>query len=972
MIKTKNKILSFVLFGMLAVSLSLCFVFASPVKTYAAAITTPKYSMEFNYSISTTTGTGGGTGSSTATGKGYSVSVQTAQYSSTTASLSIYGSGSSGTGTFPIGSYINSSIVNLAITSGINQGSITVTNSSGTQVGKGGKSLYLGDLADGTYNVALFFGSGAWATSARSGVGKSTSGSTSFIVDCTAPSISGASTSTTGKYTNQAFTVSASDSGSGVASLYMMSPTASSYSACGTSTTVSSGSVNGLYRFYATDNAGNTSSTYYVYYDTSKPTLSVKTSSGTAITQYTNQAFYCTASDVGSGVYSMDYKTPNSTVWSVYTPGVSIPATSTNGCYQFRATDKAGNVSDSVLVYFDTVNPTGTLYGGSSIISSGGATNAQYVMFLPSDSYSGVKNIYVKTPSSSSYTTYSSGSQLATNGTYYFYCTDNAGNSSATYSIKLDNVAPTMTCSQTDFYSTVDNDFTIKVSDSLSSVTLYYKTPLMSSYASTTSSSYSITTLDSDGKYYFYAVDSVGNKTETKWIELKVAAPVATVERDKDTNQYRVVWDGTATGRLNNAPYEKGTWISDEGEYTFVITNSSNRSSTYSFTIAHCFWVYVTIDPTCTEQGYTVYRCITCGYTYYADYVEAKGHDYEQKLIGESCTEGAYYLYTCKDCGHEEKSEYLTSGGHKYDKTIVPPNCTDRGYTTYKCSVCGYTFNDDYVAAKGHNYKATVLKPTCTEMGYTTFSCKVCHDEYISDYTVALGHDYQTETIEATCTEKGCTLHKCSRCKDEYKTDETMALGHYYTERTIEVSCEENGCVLHTCTRCGYEYETNVVKALGHKYVSEVQEMATCTEDGHRHHLCARCGNSYVTDIPAFGHNYEITDIRTKGGETERTYQCSICGHTYVQELGDQYEEVSNYVEYLFQQYSPYMIYVFLATAGVWSIGMGIAMIIAKKNEEKEKAKKMLVNYCIGLVVIFVILIAAPYLVRGIAALISG
>ena len=66
------------------------------------------------------------------------------------------------------------------------------------------------------------------------------------------------------------------------------------------------------------------------------------------------------------------------------------------------------------------------------------------------------------------------------------------------------------------------------------------------------------------------------------------------------------------------------------------------------------------------------------------------------------------------------------------------------------------------------------------------------------------------------------------------------------------------------------------------------------------------------------------------------------------------------------------MIYVFLATSGVWSIAMGIAIAIAKKNEEKEKAKKMLVNYCIGMVVIFVILVAAPLLVRGIAALIAG
>ena len=50
---------------------------------------------------------------------------------------------------------------------------------------------------------------------------------------------------------------------------------------------------------------------------------------------------------------------------------------------------------------------------------------------------------------------------------------------------------------------------------------------------------------------------------------------------------------------------------------------------------------------------------------------------------------------------------------------------------------------------------------------------------------------------------------------------------------------------------------------------------------------------------------------------------------------------------------------------------MGIMIIIAHRNEDKEKAKRMLVNYLIGLVVIFGILVAAPYLVRGIAALIT-
>lgn len=45
--------------------------------------------------------------------------------------------------------------------------------------------------------------------------------------------------------------------------------------------------------------------------------------------------------------------------------------------------------------------------------------------------------------------------------------------------------------------------------------------------------------------------------------------------------------------------------------------------------------------------------------------------------------------------------------------------------------------------------------------------------------------------------------------------------------------------------------------------------------------------------------------------------------------------------------------------------------IIANKNEDKVKAKKMLVNYGIGLIVIFAIVVACPYLVKGIAALVT-
>lgn len=964
--KTKNiSLLIAIILAFATLGVALC-LYNSDSKNTAYAATTPKYTVMLSGTY--TTGNWGGDRTNNIENVSSLTAVINISNGQETVALSLSGSSVSGTGTLNDKDYINFS--DVYFTASQSKYTITIYNEYSNSVASG-KGSVSASLPDGLYRVEMTYStsSGAGYTQFR----MSFNLHCYFTVDSHSPTIVGASTSTTGKYTNAAFAVSASDSYSGVENLYMKAPNSSSYTAVGTSKTVAAGSTNGLYSFYAKDKAGNSSATYYVFYDTSLPTVTVKNASGTAITSgYSNSAFSSTANDTGSGVSYMQYTTPSSSSWTTYTSGTSIAATAANGLYQFRAVDKAGNISVVQSIIKDTTKPTGQIYGGSAAVTSGGTTKASYIKFAASDTDSGVDKIYVKKPNASSYVAYTEGTQFTDNGSYSFYCTDKAGNTSATYTATLDNTAPVLSCSQTDFYSSTGYDFTVKATDAISSVVLYYKTPLMSSYQAASGGSYSVKTTDSDGKYYFYAQDALGNKSDEKWIELKVAVPTATIERDNNTNYYRITWDGSSTGRLNDNPYTKGTWIKTEGEYTFVITNSSNRSNTYHFTISHGFVAAQTVKPTCTEKGYTVYKCLTCDVSYNSDYVDEHGHSYDQEFIGETCAEGAYYLYTCSICNHQYKSEYLTEGGHKYNKTVVPANCTDRGYTIYDCSVCAYTFRDDYTAALGHNYKVTVLEPTCLEGGYSTFECKRCDDEYISDYTPPNGHSYEESVVASNCTDRGYHLHKCAACGDEYKTDETLALGHYYTERTIEVSCTQNGGVLHTCTRCGYEYETNVVPMLGHKYVTEVTMTAACEEDGNRHHICSRCGNQYDTPIPSFGHNYEITDIHTSDGETTRTYTCSICGHTYTQDLGDQYEEVSNYVEYLFRQYSPYMWWVFLAVAGVWSIAMGIAIIVAHKNEDKQKARKMLVNYVIGLVVIAVILIAAPYLVRGIAALISG
>ena len=66
-----------------------------------------------------------------------------------------------------------------------------------------------------------------------------------------------------------------------------------------------------------------------------------------------------------------------------------------------------------------------------------------------------------------------------------------------------------------------------------------------------------------------------------------------------------------------------------------------------------------------------------------------------------------------------------------------------------------------------------------------------------------------------------------------------------------------------------------------------------------------------------------------------------VCTNTYVQDLGNQYEKVSDYIAFLFEQYAPYMWYVLLGTTGVWSAVMGVMIIVANKNEDKHKARRI-------------------------------
>ena len=931
MLKTQRK---GILQTLLCAVFALCFavglssLFASGSGTTASAATTPKYTLKVTGTK--TDGTWGGEVTKNVTD---ATSVEVKKSLSDTENVSFYlnGTSVSGSGTLSSNSYITFSDVHIG--SSVSDCTITLYDNSDRQVVSGTSSVSA-NLSDGRYKIRF--------TISRSGGGGYTkwSGSadvyTYFYVDATAPTVSGASKSTN-YYKTNTFTVSASDGGSGGATLYVKKPASSSYIAYGSSKTVNKTDTNGLYSFYAKDNIGNRSATYYVYLDSELPVGTIKNASGTTLTkEYTNGAFSYSATDNGSGINYLQYKKPSSTTWTSYTSGTSISASSANGTYQFRAVDKAGNISATKSITLDSSKPTMTLYSETTSVSSGYKSTAKSIKATATDSGSGVKTIYVKKPDASSYTEYTSGTQLTADGSYSFYCVDNAGNTSQTYTISMDHTKPTLTSSVGGFGKTLQDGFTVTASDNFSGVTLYYKTPNSTSFVASTASSVVFSKTAVNGTYAFYAVDGYGNKSDTYYMYMSIDAPEATIVKSDNSHKVCVIWTASnCTATLNGKSYTSGTWIEQEGEYTFVITNDANRSTTYTVQVTHYYVKESVVQATCTTQGYTVYRCTGCGDSYNAEYVNPSGHDFSE---WENLTEA---------------------------------NCTSSGVAQRKCGVCLQT-ETKIVSPLGHDFKTEVIVATCLEQGYTTHTCLRCGTGYNDTFVPPLGHDYEEIEVAPTCTEEGYRGKQCRRCDDTIKTEILKAAGHTFTDSYFIATCEEEGFTLHTCLSCGNQYKDNIVPATGHDYETEVVREPRCETAGERKFHCARCGKEHYSEIPATGHNYELTGTEDVNGENIRTYVCTNCGAITTQNMGEQYEQVSSYIEYLFRQYQPYMWWVLLATAGVWSIVMGVFFAIAQKNEEKEKARKMIKNYVVGLVVIFVMLVACPYLVKGIAALIAS
>ena len=131
---------------------------------------------------------------------------------------------------------------------------------------------------------------------------------------------------------------------------------------------------------------------------------------------------------------------PGASAYSEYT---ALTKLEDEGVYKFYSVDMAGNQSSVYTITLDRTDAVGKLYAGSKLITESETyTNAAYVKYVATDSLSGVGYCFAKLPGESYYSDYVSGTQLKAEGTYSFYCADNAKNRCSSIIITIDRTAP--------------------------------------------------------------------------------------------------------------------------------------------------------------------------------------------------------------------------------------------------------------------------------------------------------------------------------------------------------------------------------------------------------------------------------------------------------------------------------------------------------------------------------------------------
>lgn len=358
--------------------------------------------------------------------------------------------------------------------------------------------------------------------------------------------------------------------------------------------------------------------------------------------------------------------------------------------------------------------------------------------------------------------------------------------------------------------------------------------------------------------------------------------------------------------------------------YEICVNCNQIKPGSYDVTYAHDYSRIETVKPTCTSEGYDLYRCSQCGDEYQDNFTEMIDHDFEWIVDFDKKDCSIHGYYKCKDCDYIDPSDHTYTYEHCFDTgyKVLEPTCTEGGYTYLECSNCGYQSKSDFTAPLGHDYEficeniycngnaegyfkcnrcsdiilgvtktgyeptdhhyitvddVEVVDATCTTEGYHKGKCQYCGEEVIDEGSIAqaLGHEF------INVYDSSCEYHKeCSRCH-EYPSDYKVTfMDHDYQVDESNVDCCGNLIEpFMTCTKCGDTIPCDKLSGYthnedNHQYVLDELVESTCKEAGYEKYVCSSCGDEYTKVLPIADHKYEFSSL-------VRPAKCEVEGIEY-------------------------------------------------------------------------------------------
>lgn len=432
-----------------------------------------------------------------------------------------------------------------------------------------------------------------------------------MIVDRTAPlifmTVKGSSI-LSGEYVTQLQVTVSDTGGSGFKKLYYEAPDGTVKETTGTSVNISSAAQNGRWRFWAEDGAGNISdwTQSYVYIDTAAPTAEF---TGT-IKKDGSRVYYALAGQSAALSWSkpaideapINLKVNGEQKNYAAAGDLQLYTFVTSGSFDIELIDLCGN-STSYRLIVDLTPPVITIfYNGGAVQAGAYVLNVQV---RTSDvGGSEYKTLYYKAPNGTVNATQKSNITLAPNnqdGRWEFWAEDFAGNISDVLNsyVYIDTTAP-----ENNYLPRyTNNEFTYSPYDALAGVVeVYYKMPGEYTFHKANSLDMTVTAQQENfGEWNFYAVDRVGNVSETVKILMSVVDAFGNAEDIKNSYKVNTWYQVRLPERIFGA---------EAGVYTFIDADAAlawaiKKETKYRCSKVDNGWVYVNATNESVSQVYT-------------------------------------------------------------------------------------------------------------------------------------------------------------------------------------------------------------------------------------------------------------------------------------------------------------------------------------------------------------------------------